>query len=329
MARRANAPRIVRMSTIRKYAGLLRPQRRAEWSIGIYEGASPLKLAPLEGLGTSAVITRHSLSGPIAHGVADPFMVRQHNEWFMFFEIDSRESGRGEIGLAVSRDTVSWQFEGIVLKEPFHLSYPHAWEFEGAHYMLPETGACGAVRLYKADPFPTGWKFHAELVRGNLVDATPVRHDDKWWLMALEGLGTHDAFVIYFADRLEGPWRPHPLNPILSHDRRHARPAGRLINFQGSMVRFTQDYERQYGRLVNAFQVEELTTTSYVEKPIGGGPILRPTGRSWSASGMHHVDAHQTSPNRWLAAVDGRRTVRRWPLYERALVRLGRYHLAR
>jgi len=316
------------MSTIRKYAGLLRPQRRAEWSIGIYEGASPLELAPLERLGTSAVLTRHSLRGLRAHGVADPFMVRRGDDWFMFFEVDSLESGRGEIGLAASHDTISWHFEGIVLREPFHLSYPHVWEFEGAHYMLPETSAFGAVRLYKADPFPTCWKFHAELVRGNLVDATPVRHGGKWWFMALEGFGSHDAFVIYFTDRLEGPWQPHPLNPILSHDKRHARPAGRIVFVQGSMIRFAQDYEKHYGRLVHAFRVEELTTTSYVEKSIGD-PVLRPAGHGWNASGMHHVDAHQLGPNRWLAAVDGRRTVRRWPLHERAVERVRRYDAGR
>jgi hypothetical protein len=245
----------------------------------------------------------------------------------MFFEVDSRESGRGEVGLAVSRDTVSWHFEGIVLREPFHLSYPHVWEYDGAHYMLPETSACGAVRLYKADPFPARWRFHAELVRGDLVDATPVRHGERWWLMALEGFGRLDAFVIYFADRLEGPWQPHPLNPILAHDKRRTRPAGRVVTIEGCMIRFAQDHERQYGRLVNAFRVQELTTTSYVEEPVGSGPILRPTGQGWNASGMHHVDAHQLGPNRWLAAVDGRRTVRRWPLFERAAARVRRHQV--
>lgn len=317
------------MTTIRKYAGLLRPQRRAEWSIGIYEGESPLELAPPKQRATSAVITRHSLRGLRAHGVSDPFMVRRGNDWFMFFEVDSRESGRGEIGLAASHDTVSWHFEGIVLREPFHLSYPHVWEFDGAHYMLPETSACGAVRLYKADPFPARWRFHAELVRGNLVDATPVRHGDKWWLMALEGFGSNDAFVIFFADRLEGPWHPHPLNPILSLNKRDTRPAGRVVPFQGSMIRFAQDCERHYGRMVKAFQVEELTTTTYAERLVGGDAILRPTGHGWNATGMHHVDAHQVGPHRWLAAVDGRRTVWRWPLYERAVERVRRYDTGR
>ena len=256
-------------------------------------------------------------------------MVRPRDDWFMFFEVESRESGRGEIGLATSADTVSWHFEGIVLKEPFHLSYPHVWEFEGAHYMLPETSACGAVRLYKADPFPTCWRFHAELARGNFVDPTPLRHGDKWWLFALDGFGSDDALVIYFADRLEGPWQPHKHNPIRSHDRRHARPAGRIVSLQGKLIRFAQDYEQYYGRMVSAFQIQELTTTSYVESPIGGQPILRPTGRGWNATGIHHVDAHQLGPNRWLAAVDGRRTVRGWPLYERAMERVCRHHAGR
>jgi hypothetical protein len=120
------------------YLRLLLPRRRAEWAIGIYSGPSPLEMKPHPMLASLPVLTRKSLTAMKASGVADPFMVRHGEGWCMFFEIENQRSGRGEIGLARSFDAISWEFDRVVLKEPFHLSYPHVFEFDGAHYMLPE-----------------------------------------------------------------------------------------------------------------------------------------------------------------------------------------------
>lgn len=304
------------------YAKLLVPQRRAAWSIGIYVGASPFALRPHPALGERPVLTADSLGVVKASGVADPFMVRNGDGWLMFFEVENRDSGRGEIGLASSRDALSWRFEGIVLKEPVHLSYPHVWEADGAWYMLPESAASGGVRLYVADSFPTHWRFHSELLRGDLVDATPCYYANRWWIMALEGFRRSDALVIHYADRLEGPWHPHAGNPISRHNRGTARPAGRMIFYEGSLVRFTQDYEQRYGQRVRAFRVDELTPECYVEHPVGGMEVLGASGRGWNATGMHHVDAHEVGPNSWIACVDGRRTRIGLPLWDRMFSRM-------
>lgn len=309
------------MTGFASYVHLLKPQRRPVWSIGIYAGTGPFDLAPHPSIGSRPVLTANSLNGIKADGVADPFMIRCGNDWLMYFEVENRTSGKGEIGLASSRDVVSWRFEGIVLKEPFHLSYPHVWRVDDNYYMLPESGAAGAVRLYKADSFPLHWEFQGELIRGNLVDATPFFHAGRWWIMALEGFRRQDAFVIYHAERLEGPWQPHSRNPISSNNRRTARPAGRMIDCQGALIRVAQDDEEYYGRIVRALVVEELTPTTYVERPLEGKPMLGPSGTGWNATGMHHVDAHEIGSSEWIACVDGRRTVRRWPVVDRAMSR--------
>jgi hypothetical protein len=310
------------MAKLTDYLRLLKPRQKAEWSIGVYAGSSPFELAPHPLLRPLPVLTAASLGGIKAGGVADPFMMYHNHQWWMFFEVENWHSGRGEIGLASSSDGLAWNFEGIVLKEPFHLSYPHIFEFGGAYYMIPESRECGAVRLYKADVFPWRWTFQRELIHGDLADTTPFYYAGKWWIMALEGFKRNDALLIYFSDHLEGPWQAHAGNPILQNNRRIARPAGRVISYEGSLIRFTQDCEERYGRMVRAFRIEELSPTSYVEQAIGNVPILGASGQGWNASGMHHVDAHCLAPNAWIACVDGRRTTLRWPLLERLAARL-------
>ena len=314
------------MATAVDYLRLLVPQRRAAWSIGIYAGPSPFALTPHPAVGYQPVLAAHSLGAIAADGVADPFMVRNGADWLMFFEVENRLSGRGEIGLASSSDAFSWRFEDIVLKEPFHPSYPHVWEFDGRWYMMPEAAASGGVRLYVADSFPFRWKLVREIIRGDLADATPFRHDGRWWIMALEGFRKRDALVIYFADRLEGPWQPHFANPVIERNSRITRPAGRMISIEGSLIRFTQDCEGSYGRLVRAFRVDGLTPHRYAEQSLGGREVIGASGKGWNATGMHHVDAHELGPGQWIACVDGRRTALRLPLQDRLAVRIMRRH---
>jgi hypothetical protein len=37
-------------------------------------------------------------------------------------------------------------------------------------------------------------------------------------------------------------------------------------------------------------------------------PLVKATGEGWNAQAMHHVDLHQLSNGRWLAAVDAKGT---------------------
>ena len=62
---------------------------------------------------------------------------------------------RGEIAHATSRDGAAWTYRSVVLREPFHLSYPQVFEWDGAIYMVPESRQDAAVHLYVAEAFPT------------------------------------------------------------------------------------------------------------------------------------------------------------------------------
>ena len=314
------------MATLLDYLGLLVPRREALWSIGIWSGRGPFTLAPHPALQGAPVIEGQHLAGVCAHGVADPFMQRHDGQWHMFFEVENRATGRGEIGLASSRDALRWEFHGIVLREPFHLSYPLVFKHDGAHYMVPESGAAGGVRLYRANRFPSQWKFEQELVAGNFVDATLFRHEGRWWMIALEDFGRGNTMVIHYADRLHGPWMRHS-GANSTQGLHGARPAGRVIEWQGQLVRFAQDGAPWYGRAVRAFVIERLTPTEFVERACPGD-VLGPSGHGWNATGMHHADIHADGGGLLIACVDGRRTQWRWPVADRILARAAKWRAA-
>lgn len=281
------------------------PPLAAQWAIGIYAGASPLRLAPAAGA-ANPVLSGGDVGDVPAAFVADPFMVREGGLWHMFLEVWNRESRRGELAHAVSRDALRWEYRGVVLREPFHLSYPHVFGWRGEWYMTPETLEAGCIRLYRARRFPHQWECVAELVEGPCADPSPFRFGGRWWLFGCTVPLANDTLRLYHAPRLAGPWREHPASPIVSGDPSRARPAGRVRPWNGGVVRFTQDCTPVYGTGVRAFLVTELSPAAYREEEAAESPVLSPGGSAWSGRGMHHVDAHPLADGSWIACVDGR-----------------------
>lgn len=281
----------------------------SSWAIGIYAGDSPLDLAPAEGA-RNPVLTARDVSDVPARLVADPFMIRQNNTWSMFFEVMNEQSNQGDIGLATSPDGLRWTYKQIVLDEPFHLSYPYVFEWQDTVYMLPESGEAEAIRLYQATAFPTEWSLAGTLLDGrHYLDSAILRFEDKWWLFTTP-TESNDTLCLYYADELLGPWTEHPESPVIQGDANIARLGGRVLVFDGRVIRYAQDDAPVYGNRVQAFEITELTTTRYREKLLGAasaeGSPLALSESGWNVRGMHHVDPHQVDGGKWIASVDGK-----------------------
>jgi hypothetical protein len=275
------------------------------WAIGIYEGGSPFDLGPAQGV-ANPVLTREDISDLQAEFVADPFMIEAEGRWCMFFEVANTRLSRGQIGLATSPDALRWTYQGVILAEPFHLSYPYVFRHENEYYMIPETQAQGSIELYRATKFPEAWTRVRTLLTGRpFNDPSLFHYADTWWLLTetAPGFG-HHTLRLYQADALTGPWHEHPKSPVVQQNPHIARPAGRVLVLEDSVVRFAQDCAPLYGLNVQAFEITELTRRTYAERP-RGAPILTGGGSGWNAAGMHHVDAHVRSDGTWIACVDG------------------------
>ena len=276
------------------------------WSIGIYAGTSPYRLSPIPGI-QNPVLTRESVSDVRALFVADPFMIRRDDKWYMFFEVYNYDTAKGEIGLATSRDGVTWQYEQIVLREPFHLSYPYIFEWDGHYYMIPESHQAESVRLYESRRFPIEWTCTDILISGQrFSDNSLFRYHGLWWMFCESSADLkHDTLRLYFSVSLRGPWQEHPASPIICDNPHSARPAGRVIVWKDRPVRFAQDCYPVYGMRIRAFEVTELSTDAYHESQLSNRSILGPGFKVWNVGGMHHIDPHPLDSSQWIAAVDG------------------------
>lgn len=278
--------------------------QREQWTIGIYRGNSPFNYdSPLNIL--NPVLKAEHVTDVPAKFVADPFLVKEDRTFYLFFEVYNKDTDQGDLAVATSANTFTWDYRQIILDEIFHLSYPYVFKWQEDYYLIPESYQDHSIRLYRADEFPYRWSLVTKLVEGSqFVDNSIVYFQGKWWLFActLE----NDTLHLFYADQLTGPWNEHPASPIVAGDVRKARPSGRVLQYDGKLYRFTMDLEPPVGtHQVVAYQITELTTSRYAEKLAQAEPILQADGSGWNAQAMHQLDPVQVRPGQWIASVDG------------------------
>jgi hypothetical protein len=275
---------------------------RCPFAIGIYQGETLQQLRPFEAA-TTPVFTKDNVRDFKANFVADPFLVSDGRQWVLFFETKPINSKHGQIAYATSPDLCIWSYGGLVegiVDSESHVSYPHVFFWDDEWWMIPETEKSGVVSLFRAVSFPKRWKRHADLLEGNYCDSTPFQHDGHWYLMSSERY----TLRLWHAGSPLGYWREHPASPLRVGDREACRPAGRVVTQSDFPVRFAQDCAVVYGLQVFGFQITQLTSVYYEERPLG--KIVGPgESGAWNQHGMHHVDAHPWNGG-WIAAVDGR-----------------------
>jgi hypothetical protein len=203
---------------------------------------------------------------------ADPFPVRHAGHTYIFLEEFLLDRGRAHISVCrVDRDG-RCEAPVRVLERPYHLSYPFVFEWQGNQYMLPESCKNRTVELYRATRFPFEWQLDRVLVDGlGAADATLAHIDGQWWLFAnvgVPGSDNSDELHLFYATSPLGPWRPHRRNPVKS-DARSARPAGRIVRWQGGYLRPAQDCAGRYGRAVILNRIITLDRERYEEQEVG------------------------------------------------------------
>lgn len=275
------------------------------WSIKVFSSTDIISKSLLEINMETPSLQASDVKDIQAEFVADPFIIKHDSQFFMFFEALNKGTGRGEIAVARSLNGEKWNYQSVVLREDFHLSYPQVFKVNDEIFMLPETSEIKQVLLYKATKFPFQWEVSQELFSGHFLDPSIFRHEGKWWILAGSAEGN---LHLFYSEKLKGAWNEHPKSPMITNDKSITRPGGRIIVSGGHIYRYTQDCYPEYGNSVRVFKVKNITELEYEEEEIS--LILSGTKKKddWRKDGMHHIDQLMIDDNQWLIAVDGHRT---------------------
>jgi len=202
---------------------------------------------------------------------ADPFVVLKEDQFYIFFEEASVDTGHGHIAVIRMDNAGNYSQPERILERPYHLSYPFIFEWQQNTYMIPESAKNRTIEVYKCKEFPYVWEFECNLMENlSAYDATLFEYNNMWWLFVTvrehQGASTWDELCLFYSSNpLSKDWCPHPLNPIVS-DVRSARPAGRIFEKNGRIYRPSQNSSYRYGYGLNFCEILELTETAYAER---------------------------------------------------------------
>ena len=149
----------------------------------------------------------------------------------------------------------------IVLEETCHLSYPF-YDSETGRF-APESCRNGNWAAYKFDGKTVSDK--QVILNEPLIDCTPIEWKGRWYLFAVKQPRALDQLLIYSADRCNGEYRPHPMNPV-KESIRTSRCGGKCFVVDGELYRVVQDSTHLYGECMHITHVTELSETTFEEE---------------------------------------------------------------
>lgn len=223
---------------------------------------------------------------------ADPFGYWRGGMLYVFVETFDYRHPVGTIDVLVFDGEYRFVEQRAVLREPWHLSYPVVFDAEGETWLMPEANQSGRLTLYRSLTFPDRWEpALAITVDPAPVDATPLWHDGRWWLFYSSNAHGQDgmrALNIAFAERLAGPWTPHPRNPVRI-DLASARPGGTPIVLDGRILLPVQDCARTYGGAITLLAIDTLDETRFEARPTTR--FTAPSAAAPFGAGLHTLSA--------------------------------------
>ena len=232
--------------------------------------------------------------------IADPFYIKEAGVYYLFVELKGKQNA--DIALFTSYTGEYYSYKGIVLDEPFHLSYPQVFKYEDDFYMLPETNQTNQVLLYRAVNFPYKWIVEDTLIKN-------IRLKDPSILLSKErnlivGVDDHLTQFIYEADSLKGVWKE-----VANYEQRwgnETRPAGRFFQIDKDWYLPVQDRSLGYGSGVSIYKLKlkgKLELTQVRSRYLQEQSQIK-----WFNRGMHHLDV-QGEGDSYYMVYDGDRNI--------------------
>ena len=227
------------------------------------------------------------LKPPKTDYFADPFVISNDKDTYLFFEWFSNKNGKAD--LAVAKKSENFEIYHKITDFPEHRSYPFVFDYQGDIYCIPEANKTNKVALYRFDETDSGpsLQWDCDLLQGRFVDTTLFVKDNKFYLFTTPQNEPHTHLLLFVADDLRGPYRPHFNNPV-KVDCCNSRMAGKIQNIDGELVRPAQNSTSHYGESITLNKIIHLDEYQYIEETI---KEIKPDKKWTYNKGIHTINS--------------------------------------
>ena len=182
--------------------------------------------------------------------IADPIMFTTNGEHYLFVEVYESKKKKAAIGYYHFENDVP-VYKGLVIENPYHMSYPCVFEYNEEYYMIPESSANDSITLYKAEHFPDKWVKEVDLLKGEkYVDSTVLYEGDNIGLLSYKSVKNGWQLVHFSLDMKRKILKKQT---VLDYSENIARPAGYVYDVNR---RPAQDCRRKYGENLIIYEID-------------------------------------------------------------------------
>lgn len=206
------------------------------------------------------------LNNSYRYWTADPFLFKNNDKYYLFFEAYDRLKRKGVIGV---REISEHSFGkiNIIYQSNNHLSYPFIYRENNDIYILPESCNSGELFRLRCIDFPYKWEKEKIIANERLLDTTLFDYKNRrYYISQRAGFGAFDRVDLFYDDD-NGIFTECKNNPV-KVDVNTARGAGKIFNYKDKLIRPSQDCGKYYGEKLNFNEVKSITESFYEEELI-------------------------------------------------------------
>lgn len=202
---------------------------------------------------TDAVTPFKAIRNNWRYWVADPFVFEYDGETYIFAELFDYLRRRGVIGYSKLGSNGNFSRWKEIIVEPYHMSYPQIFEYDGEIYIVPETGSGRTLDMYRAVDFPDKWEKSVNLAKDVVfADTTLLNRGGKLYALACDMERTKNSELVLFGVNENMKLCSTELGCVVN-DPVTARAAGEMF---------------EYGKRLNFLEVDSDFSSYYREKTV-------------------------------------------------------------
>ena len=230
------------------------------------------------------------INSPKNYEWADPFIIKNKNKNYIFFENNDLSINRGKISCGELKNDKLTNIKDI-LKFNYHMSYPFIWKFKKNFFLIPETSEKKSIHIWKAKNFPYQWQYFKKVLKNEYCCDTTIIKDNfnnNWLLTNKSNDTTGDPNNELYIYKIIGNFKkliPHKLNPVIT-DCRIARNAGNLLNLNYIYRPSQVNNSSGYGIGLNINKILKIDLNSYKETIVN--KIFPKNVKN--SDGLHHIN---------------------------------------
>lgn len=195
---------------------------------------------------------------------ADPFLFEKDGQYYVFFEVLDQLKRKGMIGYRTINNDSFGDIK-IIYEDEYHLSFPFIYEENGEIYIIPESSHSKQLFRLKCLEFPDKWEKETVLIEDTLVDTVLFDFQGVRYYISEKIINENvfDRVDLFFEDN--GVLKESADNPVKT-DLKSARSAGKVFEFNGDLIRPSQDCSTSYGEKLVFNKITELNPNNLCEE---------------------------------------------------------------